>query len=100
MKNSFQIAGIIVLVFILGACKTASSSITKQTDGITEKYWKLVEINGKPLVWGDDTKREPHIILKDEGNRVIGNGGCNTLSGSYEIDRAANRIKFRKWRPP
>ena len=94
MKNSFQIAGIIVLVSILGACKTASSSITKQTDGITEKYWKLVEINGKPVVWGDDTKREPHIILKDEGNRVIGNGGCNTLSGSYEIDSAANRIKF------
>ena len=94
MKNSFQIAGIIVLVFILGACKTASSSITKQTDGITEKYWKLVEINGKPLVWSDDTKREPHIILKDKDSRVIGNGGCNTLSGSYEIDSAANRIKF------
>ena len=94
MKKSFQIAGVIILVSILGACKTSSSSVTKQTDGITEKYWKLIEINGKPVVWSDETEREAFIILKDEDSRVTGNGGCNTLSGSYEIDRAANRIKF------
>jgi len=94
MKTLFQIAGIIVLVSFMGACKTASSSVTKQTEGITEKYWKLIEINGKPVVWDDDAKREAFIILKDDDNRVNGNGGCNTLFGTYEIERTTNRIKF------
>ena len=41
-----------------------------------------------------DTPREAFIILKDEDNRVNGNGGCNTLFGTYEIERTTNRIKF------
>jgi heat shock protein HslJ len=94
MKTVFQITTAIALVFIMGACKTSSSTVKTQPDGITEKYWKLVEINGKPVVWDEPATREAFIILKDEDNRVNGNGGCNTLSGSYEIDRTVNRIKF------
>ena len=83
----------ISLVFVVVACRT-SSSLPAQQGGITEKYWKLVEINGKPVVLDESTSREPHIILKETDNRVNGNGGCNTLFGTYEIDRAANRIRF------
>jgi len=94
MKTVFQITVVIVLVSIMGACKTASSSVKTQPDGITEKYWKLIEINGKPVVWDESATREAFIILKDEDHRVNGHGGCNTLFGTYEIDRTANRIKF------
>ena len=94
MKTFFQITGVIILVSIMGACKTASSSVKTQQEGITEKYWKLIEINGKTVVWDESATREAFIILKDEDNRVNGNGGCNTLFGTYEIDRTANRIKF------
>ena len=94
MKTFSQIAGLIALVSIMSACKSTSSTVKKQTDGITEKYWKLIEINGKPVVWDEIAQREAFIILKDEDHRVNGSGGCNTLSGTYEIDRMANRIKF------
>ena len=93
MKTFFQITAAIALVFSMGACKT-TSGVSTQKDGITEKYWKLIEINGKPVVWDESATREAFIILKDEDHRVNGNGGCNTLTGTYEIDRTANRIKF------
>jgi heat shock protein HslJ len=91
MKTFFQI---ITLVFIVGSCKTTSSSVKPQPENsITEKYWKLIEINGKPVVLDETTPREAFIILKNEDHRVNGNGGCNTLNGTYEISQG-NRIKF------
>lgn len=65
--------------------------LTKLADGVTEKYWKLVELNGRPV---PVLEREPYLILKAEGGRVNGFGGCNTFTGSYEIDEAASRIRF------
>jgi len=94
MKTLFQITGIIILISVMGACKTTSTSVKPQSDDVTEKYWKLIEISGKPVVWDESATREAFIILKEEDHRVNGNGGCNTLFGTYEIDRTANRIKF------
>ena len=92
MKTLFQLSGLIVFAFVVGACKTTSSSVKPQPDNsITEKYWKLIEINGKPVE--ATTSREAFITLKNEGQRVNGNGGCNTLNGTYEIT-PGNRIKF------
>jgi len=91
MKTLFQITGIVALVVIVGACKTTSGSSQSQPENsITEKHWKLVEINGKPV---EATSREAFIILKNEDNRVNGNGGCNTLNGTYVISQG-NRINF------
>lgn len=39
-------------------------------------------------------QREPHIILRAEGRRVSGSGGCNSLLGGYRLDD--NRIAFEK----
>ncbi|ADQ18792.1 META domain-containing protein [Leadbetterella byssophila] len=58
---------------------------------IKEKYWKLVELNGKPIKAG---QKEPHLIIKE--GRVTGNGGCNGFSGSYELDESTMRISFSK----
>ena len=93
MKTLFQIAGIITLFAFVGACKTASSSIKPQPESITGKYWKLIELNGKPVVFEESMRREPSIILRDEGNRINGHGGCNTLTGVFEISKE-NRIRF------
>ena len=94
MKTLFQFSTVFVLVIVMGTCKPASSTVKPQPDGITEKYWKLIEINGKPVVWDEAATREAFIILKVEDRRVNGNGGCNTLFGTYEIDKTAYRIKF------
>ena len=101
MKTLFKIAVAITFVAIIGACKTPlgntaqQSNATQHTGSIIEKYWKLIEINGKPVIMDESTGgRGAFIILKDEGNRLTGSGGCNTLTGVYEIDQAANRIRF------
>lgn len=65
--------------------------LTKMSDTITEKYWKLVELRGQPV---SGLEKEPHLILKTEGSRVTGFGGCNNFSGTYTLDEAKLRISF------
>ena len=93
MKTLIQIAGIITLVAIVGACKTTSGRIKPQTEDITGKYWKFIENNEKSEVFDGMMRREPFITLTSEGNRVKGHDGCNTLVGTYEISEG-NRIRF------
>jgi len=59
--------------------------------GVTERYWKLVELNGKPL---PKLAREPWLILKAPDGRVNGFGGCNSFTGAFKLDEAASRITF------
>jgi heat shock protein HslJ len=67
--------------------------LTKLADGITEKYWKLVELNGRPV---PALEREPHLILKAGAGRLSGFGGCNAFSGSYELNETTSRIRFEQ----
>ncbi|MEZ5488460.1 MAG: META domain-containing protein [Steroidobacteraceae bacterium] len=67
--------------------------LTKLIDGITEKYWKLVELNGRSV---PTLQREPHLILKAADGRVNGFGGCNSFTGSYKINEATARISFEQ----
>ncbi len=73
----------------------ANYVLTKDISGITEKYWKLVELNGKPVTITDDMRKEAHLILRTAGSRVTGHAGCNSFMGSYEI-KPNNRISFSK----
>lgn len=71
--------------------------LTRVPDGaagpssVTETYWKLVELNGKPV---PTLEREPHLILRTADQRVNGFGGCNHFNGAYELDEAHSRISF------
>lgn len=67
--------------------------LTRLADGPTGKYWKLVELNGRPV---PALEREPHLILEAADGRVNGFGGCNTFGGSYQIDEARSRIRFER----
>jgi heat shock protein HslJ len=62
---------------------------------ISEKYWKLIAINGKKIILGKNQNTAPHLTLKNENSRVFGNGGCNAFQGSYELSEG-NKIKFSK----
>tara|TARA_B100000749_G_C18410119_1_gene458687 strand:- start:1091 stop:1516 length:426 start_codon:yes stop_codon:yes gene_type:complete len=73
-----------------------NSSKTKETtmdDGITEKYWKLIELNGQSVETRENRK-EIHMILKDRDSLVTGFGGCNSLSGTYALNKAQSRLNF------
>jgi copper homeostasis protein (lipoprotein) len=69
--------------------------LRKALPEITNKYWKLVELIGKKVHHEEINKREPHMILRYDGNKVTGSGGCNTFNGTYEL-KESNRINFSK----
>lgn len=67
--------------------------LRKASSDIVEKYWKLIEINGRPVPPPANTQREAHMILKAADQRIQGSSGCNTFSGTYEV-MADNRIQI------
>jgi heat shock protein HslJ len=69
--------------------------LSKSSYAILERYWKLVELNGKPVLVDSTFIKEPHIMLKDQGSSVVGHGGCNGFSGTFEIG-PLDRITFSK----
>ena len=67
--------------------------LQKEAVVITEKYWKLLSLAGKPVAPPEEGRKEAHFILKTNDNRVQGNGSCNTFSATYKIS-AGNAISF------
>lgn len=68
--------------------------LKKMDNAIVGRYWKLVELNGRPVEAGS-TQKEPYIRLTAEENRLEGTGGCNGMGGIYEL-KAPNRVRFSK----
>jgi copper homeostasis protein (lipoprotein) len=64
------------------------------TERLENTYWKLVRLREEPVLVAEN-QREPHIILRTDGQHVGGSGGCNRLLGGYRVD--ANRIMFGKF---
>jgi heat shock protein HslJ len=96
MKSQLFPIGFALLVLIITSCgpgKQAQSPNSVNTP-ITEKYWKLVEINTRLINPADHGAREPHIILKAAENRIVGNGGCNSFFGRYELP-GGNKISIK-----
>lgn len=100
MKNRNLLTAIIVTTLLISGCSIFQGQQTKKDSAsssdfdkvITEKYWKLTEINGQPI--SGNFNKEPHFILKVEDNRITGNGGCNGFGGTYQLDEEKNRISF------
>lgn len=61
---------------------------------VREKYWKLIELSGKPIRMKEGQLHEPHLILKFSG-RVIGSTGCNRLMGAYTLGEGY-QLRFRQ----
>jgi heat shock protein HslJ len=78
----------------LSSCHSSKQSTTGNAS-IVGKYWKLVEVNGKPIAPAEQSKREPHMILNAAENKVSGSGGCNSFFGNYEL-QSEYGISFSK----
>jgi uncharacterized lipoprotein YbaY/heat shock protein HslJ len=61
------------------------------TAQLENTYWKIMTLNGK-RVFLPDGAREVHFVLTSETRRLRGFGGCNSLSGGYELE--GDRVKF------
>ncbi len=63
--------------------------------GITDKYWKLVELNGQKIPTPEVGGKEAHFVMSSSEKKIHGNNGCNGFNGSYEL-MEGNRIQFSK----
>jgi len=61
-------------------------SIAVSNPPLQETHWTLVELMGKQIP-DSATNKEMYIELKKEQNRVEGNGGCNTIAGTYTLSK-------------
>lgn len=70
-----------------------SKTETESSDtNLSGKDWKLVMLNGKPLVL-DSEIGSPHIKFENT-EQVSGNLGCNNFGGGYKAE--GNEISFSK----
>jgi len=80
---------------IAAPCRTCLQTGGRQNEKsaaqLENTYWKLVELNGKPVV-ASSRRREPHLRLSPEAKTLVGSGGCNTMRGVYQLDGA--RLRF------
>ena len=98
MKNLYLVT--LFSAFTLAYCNTPTK--TTETDNhaseamntpLLETHWKLVELNGQPVVNPIGNQKEAYIMLAKEDNRLSGSGGCNMMMGGYEL-MEGNQIKF------
>ncbi len=75
--------------------KNEAASTLNKTDQnpITEKYWKLLTLEGREVTMVKNQERESYFILKTDQNRVTGFAGCNTFNGTYALEKNS-RIRF------
>lgn len=60
---------------------------------ITGKYWKLVMLEGQKVTMAPNQERETSFMFKNNPNQVRGFAGCNTLNGTYTLEKG-QRIRF------
>ena len=48
-------------------------------------YWRLVRLSETP-VQAAGKQREPHLIFASDQPRISGSGGCNRVTGSFDLD--------------
>jgi heat shock protein HslJ len=69
---------------------TAPSSGSSET-ALENTHWKLTRL-GTTAVTTASNQQVPYIELKSQLRRVSGTGGCNRLTGSYQLN--GNRLVF------
>lgn len=72
---------IAALALAIGAGAAGEVSVDSPLQGT---YWKLVRLQGQPVSVADN-QREPYLVFDDNRQRVTGSGGCNRLSGGFEL---------------
>ena len=93
MKKLFYVAAVLFLG--LQACNSTKKAGTdNKAAGLTDTYWKLTELNGKPIGEANTNRREVYVIFRTAEMRVQGNAGCNGYGGTYTLDPNGFNIKF------
>lgn len=60
---------------------------------LASTFWKLTQLGDKPVI-AKTGAREPHLIFDGVAKRVAGSGGCNRLTGPFQL--SGNQITLGK----
>ena len=71
--------------------KGAARSAAGVAVPLEKTEWRLIRL-GRAAVKGDELHRPPEIVLDPESHRASGSGGCNRLTGGYEVK--GEELKF------
>lgn len=67
---------------------------SKEIDNIiTDKYWKLVMLEGQKVTMVDGQEKEASFTLNSKNNTITGFSGCNNFNGTFELNDG-NRIRI------
>ena len=104
--NVKSIALALATLFVMschsGRMKSKKDSVARQAEqteismdktGITEKYWKLIRLEGREVTIAKNQEREIYFTLKTADSLVTGFAGCNQFNGKYTLEKG-NRIRF------
>lgn len=88
---------------ILSGCNSSKNNQSQQGEDsvqgtlddtdITEKYWKLITLEGQEVKMEENQEREIFFTLNAENSTVNGFAGCNHFNGNYNLEKG-NRLKF------
>jgi heat shock protein HslJ len=91
---------LIGMLMSLAACSAPESGSDSQaaaeaegqvTHDLVGTRWALVQLEDKAVMVSDGG-REPYVALNSVETRVVGFGGCNRISSTYELNGA--RLRF------
>ena len=89
-ESAPQQATLVVRRFInLWSGETCAASLADTP--LRGTYWKPLRLSHTP-VQEVESQREPHLIFAADQPQVSGNGGCNSISGSFALD--GDRLRF------
>jgi heat shock protein HslJ len=94
IMKPIQCFAIVLCLLSLSACSIfkKSGGNDPQTNVITDRKWKLVELAGKPVA-DQVNGKEPFLLLQKSEGRYSGTGGCNGVGGTFTF-QDSGRIKF------
>ena len=71
---------VIVLGVILFVLTFPTYGEPQQSDVLDDSIWKIIDLNGEPLVKGTT------LTIRFHNHKVSGSSGCNRFSGRYRVD--------------
>jgi heat shock protein HslJ len=83
-QSKASLLSLVVLLALLVGCTSAPPAAGNPLAGTS---WQAIEIGDQPVITGSEV-----TIIFEEG-RAVGNTGCNSYGGSYEVG-AGNSITF------
>lgn len=92
MRQSILLISLLSFVLVgCGSKKVAKDETNDQV--ITEKYWKLITLEGQDVTMAENQERETFFMLKGKDNTLNGFAGCNNIMGEFSLEDG-NRIRF------